>query len=65
MVFAEKEFVESAGHLYITLILCVWLFIDSAPGGHTDLRPVLLEPVWPGGVQPGKNSIQKWSVAEL
>jgi hypothetical protein len=45
--------------------LCVWPIIDSAPGGHTDLRPMSLEPVWPGGVQPGKNFIWKWTVAEL
>jgi hypothetical protein len=27
----------------------VWPLIDSAPGGHTDLRSVSLEPVGQGG----------------
>ncbi len=45
--------------------MCVWPFIDSAPGGHTDLRPVSVEPVWHGGGHRLKFSLEKWPVAEL
>ncbi len=35
-------------HLYYNiLILSVCTAIDSAPGYHTDMRPVSLDPVWP------------------
>jgi hypothetical protein len=49
------------------LCLCVfvWPAIDLAPGGHTDMRPVSLEPVWPGGVPLGEIFFEKWPVAEL
>ncbi len=39
--------------------------IDSASGTATDSRPVLLEPVWPEGVQREKSFPKKWSVAKL
>ncbi len=39
--------------------------IDSSPGNHTDIWPVLFESVWSGGVPSGENSIEKWPVAEL
>ncbi len=32
----------------------MWPFIGSTPGGHTDLRPISSEPVWPKGVQQKK-----------
>jgi hypothetical protein len=45
--------------------VCVWQAIDLAPGHHTDVRPVLLEPVGPEGVQREKNFYEKWPVAKL
>jgi hypothetical protein len=45
--------------------VCVKPAIDSAPGGHTDMRPVSLEPVWPGEVPSGEIFFKKWPVAEL
>jgi hypothetical protein len=39
----------------------VWPFIDSTPGGHTDLRPVSSEPVWPKGVHRKKISLKATS----
>jgi hypothetical protein len=45
--------------------MCVWPAIDSAPGGHRDLSPVSLDPVWPEGVPLRKNFHKKWTVAEL
>ncbi len=44
--------------IYNTLILCIWPAIASAPGGHTNLRPVSLEPVWPEGCHQGKNFLK-------
>jgi hypothetical protein len=41
---------------YNILILSVRPAIDSAPGHHTDLRPVSLEPVWPEEVRRKKFS---------
>jgi hypothetical protein len=35
--------------------LCVWPAIDSAPGHHTDMKSVSLEPVEPEGVQREKS----------
>jgi hypothetical protein len=43
----------------------VWPLIDSAPGGHTDLRSVSLEPVGQGGGHRIKNFFEKWPVAKL
>ncbi len=45
--------------------LCVWPFIDSAPGHHTDMRPVSLEPARPEGAPLGKTFAEKWPVAKL
>ncbi len=45
--------------------MCVWPVIDSAPGGHTDMRPVSLKLVWPGGMPSGEIFFEKWPVAEL
>ncbi len=39
--------------------------IDSAPGYHTDVRPVSLDPVWPEKGTQGKNFLEKWPVAKL
>ncbi len=50
---------------YNILILCVWSFIDSAPGHDIDLRPVSLEPVWHGGGHRLKIFSEKWPVAKL
>jgi hypothetical protein len=33
--------------------------MDSAPGHHTDMRPLLLELVEPEGMQPEKNLNEK------
>jgi hypothetical protein len=45
--------------------MCVWHFIDSAPGHNTDLKPVSSEPVWHGGGHRVKNFCEKWPVAKL
>jgi hypothetical protein len=34
-------------------------------GGHIDMRPVSLEPVWPGGVPSGERFFENLPVAEL
>ncbi len=47
------------------MCVCIWPAIDSVPGGHTDMRPVSLEPVEPEGVQCEKNFPEKWPVAKL
>jgi hypothetical protein len=44
---------------------CVWPTIGSAPGGHTDIRPVSLEAVWPEWVPSVEISFKKWTLAEL
>jgi len=42
-------------YIIISLFVCVCLTgYRLGPGGHTDMRPVSLEPVWPGGVHQGK-----------
>jgi hypothetical protein len=50
---------------YITRILSVWHYIDSAPGCDTDLRLVSLEPAWPEPAILGKNFSEKWPMAKL
>jgi hypothetical protein len=67
----DKKFIEwiiksLAIYIIISLFcMCVWPAIDSAPGGHRDLSPVSLDPVWPEGVPLRKNFHKKWTVAEL
>ncbi len=51
--------------LILCVCVCVWPAIDSAPGHHTDMRPVSLEPVWPEGVSSEKIFLEKWPVAKL
>ena len=43
----------------------VWQAIDSAPGGHTDMRPVSLEPVWLEEVPLGEKFPENWWAAKL
>ncbi len=43
----------------------VWPAIDSAPGGHTDMRPVSLEPVWLEEIPMGKRFPEKLLAAKL
>jgi hypothetical protein len=53
--------------MYNILILCwgvLWPAIDSAPGGHTDMRPVSLKPEWPGEGTQGKKFCERWPVAK-
>jgi hypothetical protein len=45
--------------------LSVWTFIGSVPGPDTVMRPVSLEPVWPGGGPLRDNFPEKWPVAKL
>jgi hypothetical protein len=40
-------------------------FLYSANGYDTDMRPVSLEPVGPGGVSPRRNLPEKWPFAKL
>jgi hypothetical protein len=53
MIFYNENFGASLSwNLYNKthiLCVCVWPFIDSAPGHRTDMRLVSLEPVWQGG----------------
>jgi hypothetical protein len=50
MIFYKENFGASPSwNLYNIPILCAWPFIDSAPGHHTNMRLVSLEPVWQGG----------------
>ncbi len=44
-------------YVYIDVCVFVWPTIDSVLGGHTDMRPVSLEPVWQGG----EHRIKKFS----
>ncbi len=46
-------------------VFCVWHCIGSAPGHHTNLRPVLLEPSGPEPAILKKNFASKWPVAKL
>ncbi len=48
-----------------TLILCVTPLFLSLPRHDTNLRPVSLDSVWPGGVLSKKIFEKKWSVTEL
>jgi hypothetical protein len=61
---------EVKQNLYYNIVIlcvcvCVWQAIDSVPGGHTDIRPVSLEPVGPEGVQREKIFPEKWPVVKL
>ncbi len=51
--------------LILFVCFCVWPAVDSAPRGHTDLRPVSLESIWPEGLQDGQIFFEKLPVAEL
>ncbi len=56
------------GHpVYYSKSVClfVWPAIDSAPGGHTDMRPLSLEPLSLKEVPSGEKFPEKWSVAKL
>jgi hypothetical protein len=49
----------------LSVCLSVWTFIGSVPGPDTVMRPVSLEPVWPGGGPLRNNFPEKWPVAKL
>ncbi len=51
--------------LILCVCVCVWPAIDSAPGHHTDTRPVSLEPVGLESVQREKFLPSKWPLAKL
>jgi hypothetical protein len=61
MIYYNENFGASLSwNLYNNiLILCMWPFIDSAPGHHTDMRLISLEAVWQGRGHRIKNFSKK------
>ncbi len=49
----------------MSVCLCVWPLVGSAPGHDKNMRPVSIEPEWPEVETFEKNFPEKWSVAKL